>query len=63
MDLKEKEILTDPYSMFLYALKSPLTRKKYEALLAKFFNFASIPGKTLGVRSNAFEQKARADPN
>lgn len=49
--------------MFLYALKSPLTRMKYEALLAKFFNFASIPGKTLGVRSNTFEQKARADPN
>ena len=63
MDIKEKGILADSYSMFVYALTSPLTRKKYEALLAKFFNFAIIPGKTLGVRCNTFEQRARADPN
>ena len=63
MDIKEKGILIDPYSMFVYALKSPLTRKKYEALLTKFFSFASIPEETLEAHCKAFEHKARADPN
>jgi len=39
---EEKEILTDPYSMFVYFTKSPLTRKKYEGRLAKFFDFIGI---------------------
>ena len=48
MDIKqEKEILTDPYAMFMYAIKSPLTRKKYEGRLAKFFNFIGMAGETL----------------
>ena len=64
MDIKqEKEILTDPYSMFVYAIKSSLTRKKYEGRLAKFFDFTGIAGETLEARCAAFEQKGRADPN
>lgn len=62
MDIKENGILTDPYSIFVYAHKSQLTRKKYEARLAKFFYFSNIPGKTLTVQCSSFEQKARADP-
>jgi len=60
---KEKEILTDPYSMFVYAIKSPLTRKKYEGRLTKFFEFTGIVGQTLEARCTAFELKARADTN
>lgn len=63
MDIKqEKEILPDPYAMFMYAIKSPLTRKKYEGRLAKFFNFIVAAGGTLEGRCAAFEQKSRADP-
>ena len=63
MDIKqEKEILTDPYAMFMYAIKSPLTRKKYEGRLAKFFNFIGMAGETLEGHCAAFEQKSRADP-
>ena len=47
MDIKqEKEILTDPYAMFMYAIKSPLTRKKYEGRIAKFFYFSNISGES-----------------
>lgn len=45
--IKEKEILANPYSMFVYAIKSPLTRKKYEGRLAKFFDFSGIAGEAL----------------
>jgi hypothetical protein len=63
VDIKEEEALADPYSMFVYAIKSPLTRKKYEGRLAKFFEFADIPGETLGARCIVFEQKARTNPS
>ena len=59
---QEKEILTDPYAMFMYAIKSPLNRKKYEGRLAKFFNFIGMAGETLERRCAAFEEKSRADP-
>ena len=52
---------TDPYSMFVYAIKSPLTRKKYEGRLAKFFDSIDITGGTLECRCAAFEQKSSAD--
>ena len=64
-DLKikqQKEVLTDPYAVFMYAIKSSLTRKKYEGRLAKFFNFIGIAGETLEGRFAAFEQKTMADP-
>lgn len=63
MDIREEEILADPYSMFVYAIKSPLTRKKYEGRLPKFFDFTGIAGETLEARCAAFEQKSRTDPN
>lgn len=63
MELRKEEILRDPYSMFVYAIKSPLTKKKYEGRLSKFFDFTGIAGETLEGRCAAFEQKSRADPN
>ena len=63
MDIKqEKENLTDPYAMFMYAIKLPLARKKYEGRLAKFFNILDVAGGTVEGRCAAFEQKSRADP-
>jgi hypothetical protein len=63
VDIKEKEILIGPYSMFVYAIKSPLTRKKYEGRLLKFFDYINVAGETSEARCTAFEQKGRADPN
>jgi hypothetical protein len=48
--------------MFMYAIKSPPTRKKYEGRLAKFFNSIGIAGETLEGRCAAFEQKTMVDP-
>ncbi len=63
IEIGEKEYLTDAYSVFVYAIKSPLTRKKYEGRLTKFFEFTGIHGKTLQDSCALFEQKARADPS
>lgn len=62
METREKEILVDPYSMFVYAIKSPLTRKKYEGNLIKFFDFIGTPGETVSNRCALFEQKCKDDP-
>jgi hypothetical protein len=29
----------DPWSLFLYGMKAPMTREKYRGRLAKFFDF------------------------
>lgn len=62
METREKEILVDPYSMFVYAIKSPLTRRKYEGNLIKFFDFTGIRGETISARCALFEQKCKDDP-
>lgn len=54
--------MADPYSMFVYAIKSPLTRKKYEGNLARFFEFANVDGDTLNAQCASFERKGRVDP-
>jgi hypothetical protein len=62
VEIREKETLVDPYSMFVYAIKSPLTRKKYEGNLTRFFEFVGVDGDTLNAQCASFEQKGRADP-
>jgi hypothetical protein len=42
----------DPWSLFIYAMKAPMTRDRYQTRVAKFFDFAGISGTTL-------EEKAR----
>ena len=33
----------NPYTMFLHAMKSPVTKKKYSRRLEMFFDFIKIP--------------------
>jgi hypothetical protein len=40
----------DTWSLYLYALKSPVTRQKYQKRLEKFFDF-------LGMEGSAVEEK------
>jgi integrase len=60
--MREKESLADPYSMFVYAIKSPLTMRKYQGNLTRFFEFIDIGGDTINAQCTSFEQKGRADP-
>jgi integrase len=53
---------SDPYSMFLFAMRSPKTREKCTGRLRMFFDFLSVlPEGTMTERSKAFCDKARSD--
>jgi hypothetical protein len=34
--------IMDPWSLFLYGMKVPMTRRKYRGGLAKFFDFSKM---------------------
>jgi integrase len=52
---------TDPWILFLYALKAPATRDKYIERLTKFFDFLGYAG-TKEEKARAFADRARTDP-
>jgi hypothetical protein len=52
---------TDPWMLFLYALKAPATREKYIQRLTKFLDFLGYTG-TKEEKARAFAVQAKADP-
>jgi hypothetical protein len=52
---------TDPWMLFLYALKAPATKEKYIQRLTKFFDFMVYQG-TTEHKARAFADRARSDP-
>ncbi len=51
----------DPYSMFLFAMRSPKTREKCIGRLRMFFDFLDIlPGRSMEERSKAFCEKSES---
>jgi hypothetical protein len=44
----------DTWSLYLYALKSPVTRQKYQKRLEKFFDFLGMEGTTVEYKSKSF---------
>jgi hypothetical protein len=52
---------TDPWMLFLYALKAPATKEKYIQRLIQFLNFLGYQG-TKEEKARAFADQARADP-
>jgi hypothetical protein len=57
---KEGEYL-DPYSIFKYAMNSPVTRDRYTTRLGRFFTFIGIEGTDMEERCRVFVQNARKD--
>jgi hypothetical protein len=54
----------DPYTMFVYGIRSPYTKESYFRRLRGFFDAINLgKGKTLQERCNSFVHKGRADPN
>ena len=47
---------TNLWSLYLYALKSPVTREKYQKRLEKFFDFIGLAGLTVEEKSKCFIQ-------
>ncbi len=64
---KEEEIITsssemmtmDPWSLFLYGMKAPMTREKYNGRLVKFFDFIGLTGVTMRIAPRPLQRKAK----
>jgi hypothetical protein len=50
----------DPYTMFIYAMNSPVTRSTYLRRLKRFFAFLGLEG-TIEQQSRAFAERGRVD--
>jgi hypothetical protein len=59
----EESSSTDPYSMFLFAMRSPKTREKCTGRLRMFFDFIGIPGDSMVERSKVFCERAKNNDN
>jgi len=49
------------WKLYLFALKSPLTREKYSKRIEKFFDFLGLEGKTVEEKSLRFVKKAKGE--
>jgi hypothetical protein len=54
-------MLSDPYTLFVFALKSPVTRDRYSKRLRSFFASIPIEGDSLEEQCRKFVQKALSD--
>jgi hypothetical protein len=56
----QKEEYTDPYSMFVYTIRSPYTKESYFRRLRRFFDAIEFcKGETMDKRCNTFAYKGR----
>ncbi|HJT85174.1 MAG TPA: hypothetical protein VJ697_11895 [Nitrososphaeraceae archaeon] len=62
-DFQDDIVRIDPYSLFLHAMKSPVTKKKYCRRLEMFFDFIKIPGENLEERCLTFVNKGKDNVN
>ncbi len=55
-------MMMDPWSIFLYGMKAPMTREKYRGRLAKFFDFISFTEGTMEERAKTFTERGKKQP-
>jgi hypothetical protein len=59
---EQQKEFTDPYSMFVYAIRSPYTKESYFRRLRRFFDTINFcKGETMDKRCNAFAYRGRND--
>lgn len=56
------EFESDPYSLFLFGINSPLTKQKYVPRLNKFFDFINLGG-SVEERCKTFVVKSKDEPS
>jgi hypothetical protein len=61
MQQAEEASSMDPWSIFLYGMKAPMTREKYRGRLAKFFDFVGLTGGTMEERAKTFTERGKKD--
>jgi hypothetical protein len=52
--------IVDPWTLYLYAMRSPATKEKYLMRLGKFLNFLNLQG-TLEDKARFFAEKGKDD--
>ena len=62
VELEERHSI-DPWSLYLYAMKSPVTREKYTGRLSKFLEYVSLEGKNVEEQAKEFVRKSNSDRN
>ncbi|HZA64365.1 MAG TPA: hypothetical protein VE573_15930 [Nitrososphaeraceae archaeon] len=63
MKVEQLESESDHWRLYLYAMKSPVTRDKYQKRLGMFFDFIRLEGGSIEDKSKVFVEKARKDSN
>jgi hypothetical protein len=59
---EEASSTMDPWSIFLYGMKAPMTKEKCRGRLAKFFDFIGLTEGTMEERAKAFTEKGKKQP-
>jgi hypothetical protein len=59
--IEESEL--DPWTLFVNAMRAPMTRDRYHTRVAKFFDFIGMPGKTLEQKVRTFADRGKNDTN
>jgi hypothetical protein len=61
--VEQLESESDHWTLYLYAMKSLVTRDKYQKRLGKFFEFIRLEGGSIEDKSRVFVEMARKDSN
>jgi hypothetical protein len=63
--IQEADQIIDLWSLYIFAVKSPITREKYQKRLAKFLDFISLDqaDNTIEQKAVVFADSGRKDPN
>ncbi len=61
MQAEEASSSMDPWSIFLYGMKAPMTREKYRGRLAKFFDFVGLTEGSMEDRAKTFTQRGKKE--
>ena len=59
MEVESSESDLNAWTLYLYAMKSPVTRDKYQKRLVKFFDFLGLEGATVEEKSIVFVEMAK----
>jgi hypothetical protein len=63
VELEQNNKGLDVWSLYLYAMKSPVTRVKYVGRLEKLFDFLKLDGSTVEEKSKIFIALAKKGGN
>jgi hypothetical protein len=59
--IEESEL--DPWTLFLNAMRAPMTKDRYQTRVAKFFEYIGMPGRTVEQKAKYFAKKGKIDTN